>query len=164
MQDFAKGFFTVRRGGDVPKDAFTVGNLAHDLLVCEFDNVMFCGREDDATGSRIRRNILVCGIVAYIAWALLAAIVSTIPLVGTSAGTLINAGMIALVPVTALHLAYGMGVTCFPLVPTCAVQDLVTTVQVLLPMKFVWPNSLQVLDVHAFAEHVFHGRDGTNRY
>jgi hypothetical protein len=39
------GFFTLNRGGDVPEDALTVGNLVHGTLVCKFDNVMFCGKE-----------------------------------------------------------------------------------------------------------------------
>jgi hypothetical protein len=39
------GFFTLNRGGDVPEDALTVGNLLHDTLVCKLDNVMFCDKE-----------------------------------------------------------------------------------------------------------------------
>lgn len=141
MGDSVSSFFTVRRGGGVSADALTLGNLAHDALVCDFDNVMFCGREGDE--GRIRRNILLCGLVALVAWMFVAGVVSAVPLVGGGASTLLYAAMLWLVPATALHLAYGMAPTCFPLVPTCAMQDLLETLRGVMPMHVSWPDSLQ---------------------
>jgi hypothetical protein len=112
----ASGFFTLSRGGKVPKDALTLGNMLHDTLVCKFDNVMFCGQEGEG-GARLRRNIVLCMIISYVIWVCVAALVSTIPLLG-SLGVFIRYSMVFLVPVTGIQLAYGMAVTCFPLIPT----------------------------------------------
>ena len=122
MEDSAGSFFTLKRGGDVPNDAFTLGNLAHDFTRCSFDNVMFCGREGGENGTRMRRNIVVCGILSIVGWAVFAWFVSTLPFVGSGLGTFVFASMLALVPITALQLAYGMAYTCFPMLPTCLVQ------------------------------------------
>ena len=64
METSASSFITLKRGPDVPKDAFTIGNLAHDFTLCSFDNVMFCWRESADNGTRMQRNIVVCGIIA----------------------------------------------------------------------------------------------------
>ena len=148
-EESATGFFTVRRGSSVPSDAVTVGNLAHDLLVCEFDNVMFCGREMSSDGGgimRVRRNIFLCTIIGVVGWVVVAALLGLIPLIGSACTTLIYAGLPVLAVVTGVHLAYGMAATCFPLVPTCVLQDVILTLQSMLPMQIVWPNSLQVYD------------------
>lgn len=143
-EDSASGFFTFRRDADVPKSAFTLSNMAHDFTRCSFDNVMFCGRESDTPGgARMRRNIVVCGVISIAGWAVVAWFVSTLPGVGGGISTFVFASMLALVPVTALQLAYGMAFTCFPMLPTCLVQDLVYSMQSLLPMSLVWPNELQ---------------------
>ncbi len=92
------GFFTLNRGGDVPEDALTVGNLLHDTLVCKFGNVMFCGKEGQQ-GVRMRRNIVICMVISYVLWVTVAALVSTIPIVG-SLGVFIRYSMVVLVPVT----------------------------------------------------------------
>ena len=116
--------------------------MLHDTLVCNFDNVMFCGQEGEG-GVRLRRNIVLCMIISYVLWVSVAALVSTIPLLG-SLGVFIRYSMVFLVPVTGIQLAYGMAVTCFPLIPTCLVQDLVWVVQSTLPMHIMWPNAIQV--------------------
>ena len=91
----------------------------------------------------MRRNIVVCGVISIAGWAVVAWFVSTLPSVGGGISTFVFASMLALVPVTALQLAYGMAFTCFPMLPTCLVQDLVYSMQSLLPMSLVWPNALQ---------------------
>ena len=141
-EESATSFFTFRRTG-VPEDALTIGNLAHDMFKCNFDNVMFCGRLDSQTGARMRKNIVVCAVVATIAWASVSFVVGSVPVVGPMLSTVVIASMIALVPVTAIHLAYGMSPMCFPMVPTCAVADLVYTLQAVMPMNIWWPDSLQ---------------------
>ncbi len=80
LETSASSFFTFKRGPDVPNDAFTIGNLAHDFTRCSFDNVMFCGRESAGeTGTRMRRNIVVCGVISIAGWTVVALFVSTIP-------------------------------------------------------------------------------------
>ena len=120
-EESAAGFFTVRRDRKVPKDALTLGNLAHDMFVCEFDNVMFCGREGE-DGLRIRRNIFLCMVVALVTWIVLAVVLGVIPVFGGLCSMLVYAWLPLLVAVTGTHLAYGMAVTCFPMVPTCVLQ------------------------------------------
>ncbi len=63
--------------------------------------------------------------------------------VGTGISTFVFASMLVLVPITALQLAYGMAYTCFPMLPTCLIQDLVYSLQALLPMNLKWPDALQ---------------------
>ena len=122
MEDSASSFFTLRRGADVPPGAFTLGNIAHDFTQCKFDNVMFCGRDSEDGTGRLRRNIVVCGVLSVAGWAVVAWFVSTLPGVGVGISTLVYASMLVLVPVTAMQLAYGIAFTCFPMVPTCLVQ------------------------------------------
>ena len=50
LEDFSASFFTLKRGSGVPEDAFTAGNLLHDALVCDFDSLMFCGRQKGTSG------------------------------------------------------------------------------------------------------------------
>lgn len=78
MEESASSFFTLRRGPDVPRGAFTLGNLAHDFTQCSFDNVMFCGREGEA-GARMRRNIVVCAAVSLAGWTVVAWFVASLP-------------------------------------------------------------------------------------
>lgn len=58
LEDSATSFFTLSRK-TVDPDSFTMGNILHDMFVCKFDNVMFCGKEG-AGGKRIRRCVLHC--------------------------------------------------------------------------------------------------------
>lgn len=54
-------------------------------------------------------------------------------------------GLTLLVPWMAFQMAYGVGPACFPMVPTCLVQDIMLFVQAMLPVSIVWPNSLQIV-------------------
>ena len=58
----------MNRGTNVPSDALTVGNLLHDTLVCDFDSVMFCGKQSAEGRGRTSRNLLVCMIIANAGW------------------------------------------------------------------------------------------------
>jgi hypothetical protein len=51
--------------------------------------------------------------------------------------------MWVLVPATALQLSYGTAATCFPMIPTCVVQDVVVSLQTVLPVRMAWPDALQ---------------------
>ena len=148
VEDSVSGFFSSTNSSSKDSDALTFNNLVHDALVCKYDNVMFCGREG-SDQVRIRRNVFLCGVLAYVAWLLLAMVLSTIPILGTSLSTLIQGSMFLLVPVTAIHLAYGMAITCFPLVPTCALQDAIETLQVcfLALVHFLFSSCLPVTEL-----------------
>lgn len=149
LQDAAASFFVLDRGGNTSnRDALNVGNLVHDSLVCNFDNIMFCGRQASSSGSSVpsrqRRNLLVCFVAAILFWGLIGAMLSYLPGgVGTILQVLVYASMWVLVPGTTVQLSYGMAVTCFPLVPTCLLQDLILGMQAALPISIRWPDSLQ---------------------
>lgn len=138
----AAGFFTLRRGNGVDPDALTIGNLVHDTLVCDFDSVMFCGRMR-SDGTRTRRNILVCFFVSVLLWLAVAFVASLLPVGGTAAMITIILSMLVLVPYTTVQLAYGIAPTCFPMVPTCIVQDIIHVAKQTLPMRIEWPRALQ---------------------
>lgn len=146
LQDFAAGFFTLQRSsssnGGASKDALTAGNLLHDALVCDFDSVMFCGKQREGDSTRVRRNILICMVISYGMWYAVGLVLSVIPGAGMFY-VLTYSFMWLLVPVTAIQLSYGMAVTCFPMVPTCAVQDIVVSLQATLPISIRWPDALQ---------------------
>ncbi len=142
LLDGAAGFFVIRRGGDVPLDALTIGNVVHDAIVCDFDSVMFCGRLQQG-GERKRRNIAVCFLISIVTWLAVAFAVSLVPGVGNILSTLVYIWLVVLVPSTTLQLSYGMAFTCAPLVPTCLVQDMIASIKVVLPMRINWPNALQ---------------------
>ena len=149
MEDLAAGFFTLRRdnasgssssngGAGAERRALTAGNLLHDMLVCDFDSVMFCG----SSQSRERKNIFVCMVVAYAIWYVVGLVIGTVP----GAGVLyvvVYSFMWVLVPITAVQLSYGMAATCFPMLPTCLLQDLVVSLQATLPISVRWPDALQ---------------------
>lgn len=50
-----------------------------------------------------------------------------------------------LVPWLAFQFAYGVGPACFPMIPTCLLQDAMLFVQSMAPMRIEWPNSLQTV-------------------
>lgn len=143
MGDALYGFFKFQRGNATSADEFTVGNLVHDSLVCSFDNVMFCGRQNAQTNVRERRNLLVCLLVSVGSWMLVGTLASFVPVVGRAVQVLVFAGMVVLVPMTTVYLTYGMAATCFPLVPTCLVQDIILSMQATFPIQIAWPQSLQ---------------------
>jgi hypothetical protein len=138
----AAGFFTLRRSSGVDPDALTIGNLIHDTLICDFDSVMFCGRMR-SDGTRTRRNILVCFFVAVLLWVVVALVASLLPIGGNAAMVAIILSMLMLVPTTTVHLAYGIAPTCFPMAPTCIVQDVIYVAKQTLPMRIEWPRALQ---------------------
>ena len=37
---------------------------------------MFCGRESSKDGMRVRRNVFLCAVIAYVAWMFLAGVQS----------------------------------------------------------------------------------------
>jgi hypothetical protein len=121
IEDLTAGFFTLKRGSNA-EDTLTAGNLLHDMLVCDFDSVMFCGRQGYSDGGgRVRRNIFVCAIVAYVLWYAVGLMISTVPGAGVLY-VMVYSFMWVLVPITAVQLSYGMAATCFPMLPTCLLQ------------------------------------------
>lgn len=159
LEEAVSGFLNLRGTNGVSRDTLTLDNIGRDLFKCSFDNIMFCGRQG-SDGLRVRRNIVMCGLLAVIGWVVVAWVASSIPLIGWPLSTIVMASMVVLVPSTAIHLAYGTGLTCFPMVPTCIVQDLVYTLQTLMPMHAKWPDAL--MKYPGCFEHELNNQKGGN--
>ena len=187
LEEAATGFFTFKQAPPVPvvvavgngsstvwQPQLTLGSLLHDMLVCDFESVMFCGQPTSSTTTTTttttattattasltpstsvihRRNLAMCLLVSLAAWVAIGMFVSMVPFgIGTVLSVLVYASLWALVPAraTAMHLAYGTAVTCLPMVPTCAWQDLILSLQVVLPIRIEWPAALQRLVLFLF--------------
>jgi hypothetical protein len=61
---------------------------------------LFCGQEGEG-GAWLLRNIVLCMIISYVIWVCVAALVSTIPLLG-SLSIFVLYSMVFLVPVTGI--------------------------------------------------------------
>lgn len=105
--------------------------ITTSLLKCDFEAVTFCtNHRKDLTSTA------VLGFLLYI----LAAYVSSLlgmPILGT---LLITMGFIPLV----LWYAYGMALTCTPMLPTCLMEDVIYTLNQLVPSQLTIPEELQV--------------------
>jgi hypothetical protein len=124
------------------EDEWTIGNLLRDSMVCKFDNVMFCGKQVPGKNERFRRNLFVCLVISFAIWYAVGFMLSCIPGAGVF-NVMLYSFMWILVPVTAIQISYGVGIACFPMIPTCMVQDLIVTVNDFLPVNITWPNALQ---------------------
>lgn len=140
MDDVSRAFayFWTMDTRNVPSNAVTAGNLVRNSMVCDFEAVTFCQKKDGS-----KKNLVVSFILAYVVY-----IVSSWVLDATFITQVIspmwkNVMLLALVPWLGFQLAYGVGPTCFPMVPTCILQDVVLYLQMTVPVKLVWPNSVQ---------------------
>lgn len=116
-------------GGGGSRDSLTFSSIVKDLLMCDFESVVTCSRHN--------RNLVVSLLMSYIIYWIAITLLSSAGLRGMSTP------LFLLVPVLTLWLAYGMAPTCLPMVPTCILQDIVTTVQILVPARVTWPTALQ---------------------
>lgn len=130
-------FFTMDTR-NVPRDAWTMGNLVRNSMVCDFEAVTFCQRKDGT-----KRNLVVSFILAYMIYVVSSWVLDTAMITKIISPMWKNIMLLILVPWIGFQLAYGVGPTCFPLVPTCILQDAVLYVQSMMPVKVVWPNSVQ---------------------
>lgn len=123
-------FFTTGKG--VSRDQLTAGNLARDFLVCDYEAAQLCSRRE--------RNVVISLLIVYVAYVVISAVLGFFKLSGLA--TL----LFALIPILAIYLAYGLGPTCFPMIPTCLAQDIISIIQVIIPAKVAWPTALQVYE------------------
>ena len=157
-QDAASCFFTFKTletssssgsSNASDDDRWTMGNLLKDSLVCKFDNVMFCGKRSSGEGgdgdvsTRTRKNIFVCFVISFFIWYAAGVILSYVPGAG-GLYVIVYSFMWVLVPVTTVYISYGVSIACFPMVPTCLVEDVVVILQDILPVQMRWPDALQM--------------------
>lgn len=110
-------------------DKLTLGKLAKELLICDFEATTLCTKQ--------RRNLAVSFVIAYILYWIVSSILASIGLPGV--GSL----LFWTIPSVALYLAYGMAPTCFPQIPTCLLNDVINVAATVMPAKIIWPNALQ---------------------
>jgi hypothetical protein len=121
-------FFTT--APNIPRDVLTARNLAKDMFMCDFESLMLCSRHN--------RRIFVSLVIAYGIYWILSSFLIRVGLPG------IGSALFYAIPFVTLWLSYGLSPMCVPMIPTCIMADLVESVQVVLPAKITWPDSLQV--------------------
>jgi hypothetical protein len=102
---------------------------------------MFCRKENMPS----RKNLIVSFIISYAIYLLITLVLDATLITGVLGPVWRIFGLGFLVPWMALQFAYGVGPACFPMVPTCLLQDVILFVEHLLPVRIEWPNSLQTV-------------------
>ena len=121
---FVREFFS----NNADTNVFTVGT---SLLKCDFEALTFCSaHRKDLLSSFILFGILYL-IVSYVCG------LFGVPFLGT---VMIMLGTVPIV----LWYAYGMAITCAPMVPTCILDDVIYTLNTLFPAQITLPGELQV--------------------
>jgi hypothetical protein len=126
--DTVKIFFTDAPG--IPRDILTARNLAKDMLMCDFESVMLCSRHN--------RRIFVSLVISYIFYLVISTLMGFVGLKGVANITFY------LIPFITLWLAYGLSPMCLPMIPTCILSDIIESVQIIMPAKITWPDTLQI--------------------
>lgn len=130
------GFFTMNTAD---RNALTAGNLLRNTFVCDFEAVTFCHK------GGTRRNLIVSFIMAYAIYMLVMLLLDATTFTSFLSPLWRSLMFVVVVPGLALQLAYGIGPSCFPMVPTCLLEDVILYVQSIIPIKIVWPNSMQTV-------------------
>lgn len=98
-------------------------------MSCNFDEVMMCSGHE--------RNVVISIVITYIFYLFISTILSSVGIRG------LNIVLWLMIPAIGMWLAYGMSPLCSPMLPTCLIQDVISSVQIILPSRIVWPSSLQ---------------------
>lgn len=116
------GFFT----GKLTDDGLTLIKTAKGILKCDYKSVMDCQskRSNFFTGAL---GVLLLLTLLYMSLG--------------SMGALVLGGL-GVVPLI-LWYVYGYSPSCLPMIPVCAVTDLLDTITWLIPIQLEWPSMLQ---------------------
>lgn len=121
---FFVGFMT---GDPQPGDGgLTLSGIFKTLLTCDFENIITCQKKTS--------NPFVGGL------AVLFMLVFFYMMLGSLGGFIL--GGIS-VPLLVLWYVYGYSPMCVPLIPECAVLDLIGIVEWIVPVRLEWPDALQ---------------------
>lgn len=111
-------------------DTLSNRNLAKDMLMCDFESVMLCNRH--------RRHIAMSLVLSLIFYVVMSTIFTSIGLDG------LKFVLWFIIPTMTLWLSYGLSPMCLPMLPTCIVDDLMSSLQISIPTRIVWPDALQI--------------------
>jgi hypothetical protein len=84
-------------------------------------------------------------ILSYVIYLLISLILHATMITGVVGPVWRIFGLWFMVPWLAFQFAYGVGPACFPMVPTCLLQDVMMFVQAMAPERIEWPTSLQIV-------------------
>ena len=124
-------------GTDEQDEGLTFAKVAKEYFTCDFENVLTCKKKT--------ANVFVGGMaVIFILMGFYSAL-------GSTAGIIL--GGIS-TPLMILWYVYGYSPACVPMVPECAVQDLIAVFRWLVPLQISWPVSLQKIPGCALNKYV----------
>ena len=108
----------------ISNDLFTFPRILNDLTKCDFRRIMLCTSKP--------KSLLSTSVIALmLLWGL-----AKILQVPTTFGII----MILLGwPWMVMWYAYGYSPTCFPMIPTCFIEDIVNTLKTTIPETVTWP-------------------------
>ena len=121
-----RGFFSNEPG------TTNIYTLSTSMLTCDFSSVTYCtGQKKDLVSSGILLVMLYV-IVAYVCG------LAGLPILGTFF-------FLCFIPVL-LWYVYGLAFTCWPMIPTCLIDDVISTFNVIFPPTIVIPAGLAISD------------------
>ena len=107
---------------------FTVDYVVRSLTSCDFPSLMYCQNH-----TRDFLYSLVLGLLMYMGAAALASYIG-LPVLGTL--------VFYSIPIMALWYSYGVTPTCFPMVPPCLTDDILSRLNSLFPLTTSLPTAL----------------------
>ena len=129
-QDVAAFFLDPCAGRScVDANRLTAIFVAESMSACSFESVMYCGQSS--------RDLLPCAVLVLLAClaASAAARALGLPLVGSL--------LFYAYPFLTIWYAYGISPTCFPLIPTCLLDDVLRSITRVLPHNVTVPPLLR---------------------
>lgn len=125
-------FFTLDR-------KWTLSWILETSIKCDLASTVTCSRHD--------KDLVMSSVVFLLGYILLIR-----PVCNALGMGFLHVIYILSYPGFILWYVFGMPISCFPMIPTCLMSDIIATIEVLAPMAVIFPASLRcdgVLDVNA---------------
>jgi hypothetical protein len=129
LTGISKGSLVAFMSRSTSPQYYTLGRIAKDVLVCDFESTTVCSRHS--------RNIFMAIFFAILFYVIVDVVLGVVGMRAISGFILLS------IPLIAQYLAYGISPMCSPQIAVCLVDDIITGVRTLLPGKIIWPNALQ---------------------
>jgi hypothetical protein len=109
-----------------------VFTISTSMLKCDFQAVTYC--------SSHRKDLLASLILILILYVLLYYAASALGVSFLAIAMVLAFGFVPLL----LWYSYGMAFTCSPMLPTCLLEDVIYTLNLLFPLQVTFPSELQI--------------------
>lgn len=107
-------------------DDLTMGKSLKSLMTCDFENILHCQKK--------RAHPLVGAL----------AVVIILASIYMSTGSIASFALGGIsIPLMILWYVYAYSPTCVPMIPECAVQDMLYILEWMVPLRLDWPAALQ---------------------